>query len=523
MPLQRKSSFAPDLLGKSQCLTHLYRFVEESSVLPAVQRFNNYQLGSNRLTVNLPRSSRTRADSYSSQRSLTSIRTMNFAPRDNDYGPPSRRPSFREPSNHHVRSFSRQSIDAPISPPSPIEGKLMSSVSEVIQHNAALNRMGSQMPLQSIENHFGRSPKVQGNESRNESFSQFGCGNRKENSPMRSDRTPMTPSRKSSFSSQAEGKNKRPKGSRQISGSISTLQTPAATPSKSHSEGMPSALIQGTKSVSDTKAVQKEEKSPSMTVKKSETQAGQEKVVAEKPKPKRKAPKKKNAIKNGGESEMLTSSNTSFATSSSDTFDVTSPVGTESSMGFMTSTSTTSFSTLPSRKPSVVSSISAPSMFEIHEDDDSICMKSKSPKTPEIHEKSTTPKASKPSSKSPDVKVKPRSASGKSHAKKESVVSTTSTASSSSRNADVKLQSTPDAEQAKINLDDQKEFPALGPLKSPVSAIADGKRPPAPVAAKHPVTGTMAERVVSGGTKNQVKPLVPVVAVPRSYMPRPQP
>lgn len=505
-------------------LTHLRRFIEESSVLRAVQKFNGYQLGPNRLTVNLPRS-RTRADSYSSQRSFTSTRTVNFAPRDNDYRPPSRRPSFREPYNHHARTFSRQSVDVPISPPSRIEGKLMSSVSEVIQHNAALNRMGSQMPLESIENHFGRNPKVQNYDYRsNESFSQIGHDNRKENSPMKSDRPPMTPSRKSSFSSQDGGKNKRPKGSRQNSGSTSARQTPAATPIKSPSEGLPSAPIQGNKSVSDSKAVQIDGKSTSMATEETEIQAGQEHIVADKPKPKRKTgKKKKNAVKNESEAEIPTGSNTSFATFSSDAFELMSPVGTESSIGFMTSKCTsTSWSTLPSRKPSVVSSVSTPPMTEIPEDNDNIALKAKSPKTPDINEKSATPKASQSSLKSLGVEVKPRSASSKSHSKNESVVSTTSTDYSSLRKADAKSQSTPDPEQAKINLDDQKEFPALGPLKSPVSAIADGKRPPA-LAQKAPVTSTLAERVVSGGTKNQGKPVVPVVAVPRSYMPRPQP
>jgi hypothetical protein len=166
-------------------------------------------------------------------------------------------------------------------------------------------------------------------------------------------------------------------------------------------------------------------------------------------------------------------------------------------------------------------------MSEIPEEKDSISMKTVFPKYPEINEKSTTPKPSQLSSKTPEVEVKPRSASGKSHSKKESVVSTTSTTSSSLRKADAKSQSKSDVQpqtpEAKINIDDQKEFPALGPAKSPVAAIADGKRPPAPSTQKPPVIGTLSERVISGSTKNQVKPAVPLVAVPRSYMPRPQP
>jgi hypothetical protein len=341
---------------------------------------------------------------------------------------------------------------------------------------------------------------------------------------MKSDRPPMTLSRKSSFSSQAGGKNKRPKGSRQNSGSTSARQTPAATPTKSRSEGLPGASIQGSKPVSDSKAVMKEKKSTSIPADDTNVQAGQENMIADKPKPKRKTgKKKKNAFKNESEVEMPMGSNISFATSSSDAFELMSPVGTESSIGFMTSNSTsTSWSTLPSRKPSVVSSASTPSMTEIPEDNDNIAMKAKSPKTPDIDEKSTTPKAFQSSSKSPKVKAKPRSAPSKSHSKNDSVVSTTSTTSSSLRKADAKSQSTPAPKQAKINLDDQKEFPALGPLKSPVSATSDRKCSPEP-AQKAPVTPTLAERVVSGGAENQVKPAMPIVAVPRSYMPRPQP
>lgn len=169
--------------------------------------------------VNRPRA-RSRGDSYSSQRSYTPNRTA-VGPRDPEQGPPfSRRPSFREPYGHvrnfsrssvdgphHVRNLSRQSTDSFISPPR-IEGRLISSVSEVFQHNAALNRMGPPMPLESIENHYGRNPQNKlNNEYRcgGESPSQTIQYKGKENSPMKSDKPPMTSSRKSSFSSQAGG------------------------------------------------------------------------------------------------------------------------------------------------------------------------------------------------------------------------------------------------------------------------------------------------------------------------------
>jgi hypothetical protein len=103
----------------------------------------------------------------------------------------------------------------------------MSSVSEVIQHNAALNRMGPSMPLENIENYYGRSPQNKPNykyRHGNESPSQRGQFKGKENSPMKIDRPPMTLSRKSSFSSQAGGQgskrknnNKRAQASRQDS------------------------------------------------------------------------------------------------------------------------------------------------------------------------------------------------------------------------------------------------------------------------------------------------------------------
>lgn len=262
-----------------------------------------------------------------------------------------------------------------------------------------------------------------------------------------------------------------------------------------------------------------------------------EDVAAEKPKQKRKnanQKKKRNALKN--EEENATSaglsgnSNTSFATESSDAFDVTSPVGTESSMGFTSNNTNTSFSDLPSRKQSVVSSVSSPPLSETPEENYNIFVKALSPKMAEIDEKSVTPKPSQSrlSSETPDDVVKQRLASGKAHSG-ESVVSTASTMSLSMRKSDAKMaRSDGEAEspEAKINFDDQKEFPALGPASSPLSSIADGKRPAAHAAPQRPPTiGSLTERVASGSGKNQIKPAVPVVAVPRSYMQRqaPQP
>jgi len=252
-------------------------------------------------------------------------------------------------------------------------------------------------------------------------------------------------------------------------------------------------------------------------------------VVKPKSKSKKFAKKKKNAVKSEGEHATAAGSsknhNTSFTSESSlDNFEVTSPVGTESSMGFRSNS--TSFSTLPSRKPSTVSSVATPPMSEASEDNDNFSTKAMvSPKIPEVREDSVTPKPSQPqlSSKSPDIVAKQRSASGEIQPKKESVVSTTSVATSSLRKVDAKsVESdveTAESPKAKIHLDDQLEFPALGPIKSPLSAIADGKRPAALASSQRPpVIGSLNERVVSG--KNSVKPAVPVIAVPRSYMQR---
>jgi hypothetical protein len=84
------------------------------------------------------------------------------------------------------------------------------------------------MPLESIENHYGRNPQSRPNENRRDAdamsqASQY--NNRKENSPMKSDKPPpKTPSRQNSLSSQGGGQgskrknnNKRAQVSRQNS------------------------------------------------------------------------------------------------------------------------------------------------------------------------------------------------------------------------------------------------------------------------------------------------------------------
>ncbi len=253
-------------------------------------------------------------------------------------------------------------------------------------------------------------------------------------------------------------------------------------------------------------------------------------AVKPKSKSKKFVKKKRNAVKSEGELTMAAgsskSNNTSFTSESSlENFEVTSPVGTESSMGFRSNS--TSLSTLPSRKPSVVSSVTTPPMSEASEEIDNLSTKDMvSPKTPEVRKDSATPKPTQTqlSSKSPNIVAKQRSAGGETQPKKESVVSGTNVAEPSSlRKVDAKsVESDVEAAEspkAKIHLDDQLEFPALGPIKSLLSAIADGKRPAAHASSQRPpVIGSLNERVASA--KNSVKPAVPVIAVPRSYMQR---
>ncbi|KAE9380099.1 hypothetical protein N431DRAFT_323179 [Stipitochalara longipes BDJ] len=403
--------------------------------------------------------------------------------------------------------------------------------------------MGSAMPLESIENHYGRNAQSRPNEYRRDGdamsrTSQY--NNRKENSPIKSDKpSPMTPSRKSSFSSQGGGQgskrknnNKRAQVSRQNSStSAPTRPTPAATPIKLRPTETPAGPV-----LERTNAAEfgtDDADAPLATADMTLQCGSGEKVATEKSKRKQNK-KKKNGFKNKDENATLAgaSGNASFATeASTDTFEVISPVDTESSMGFTSKSTNTSFSTLPSRKPSVVSTNPSPPLSETPEEDDNITMKAMSPKTPDVDEKSVTPKLSQSqtSSKTPDTVSKHCSASDKTHSRRESVGSIASTASSSMRKADAKVAKSDvetESPESKINLDDQKEFPSLGPVRSPVSSIADGKRPAAHAATQRPpIIGSLNERVVSGSAKNLSRPAVPVVAVPRSYMQRqaPQP
>ncbi len=72
--------------------------------------------------------------------------------------------------------------------------------------------------------------------------------------------------------------------------------------------------------------------------------------------------------------------------------------------------------------------------------------------------------------------------------------------------------------EAKINLEDHNEWPALGTSKSADSATMNSKCPP-PLS-KPSIMDTLKD--VFEGKKQVIKPAVPVVAVPRNFMPRRQ-
>jgi hypothetical protein len=86
------------------------------------------------------------------------------------------------------------------------------------------------MPLESIENTYGRNQQNKPNSvyRRNaDAFSQAGQHNGKENSPMKNEKPTMTPSRKSSFSSQAGGQGSKWKQNRRaVSRQNSQVYTP---------------------------------------------------------------------------------------------------------------------------------------------------------------------------------------------------------------------------------------------------------------------------------------------------------
>ena len=216
--------------------------MHETSAELAIRRFDGYRLPSGRLLVaNYPENKRGRSNSYSSQSQRDFMNNSSSYPtsRDSDSRPVSRRPSLRNSVSYRqfngpLKSTASSSmVQSPSRSPLTIgfqsqlrptqhafeTGKvlietvqtipakqLQSSISEVLQHQSALNRMGQQVPLENIENYSNISKKLikmdhggfQNNFSLNEpreetSFGtptrqrepRYGPYNRKENSPMK--------------------------------------------------------------------------------------------------------------------------------------------------------------------------------------------------------------------------------------------------------------------------------------------------------------------------------------------------
>jgi hypothetical protein len=310
-------------------------------------------------------------------------------------------------------------------------------------------------------------------------------------------------------------------------------ETLAATPTKLRPTGINTEALHDSSFVVDVK--KNDNNASEISTESNIRSEVSEDLAAGRPKQKSKHwnKRKKNSFKSKNENTIAantsSNNNATFATeSSSDAFEMTSPIETENSTTFTSKSTNTSFSDVSSRKPSVVSLISTPSFSETPGEDDTVSMKEISSKTLKIDETPITPKPAQlqsSSSKTPDTVVKRGAASGKTHSKKESAISTPNHRTSASmRKVDAKLAKS-DGEvqspEAKINFDDQKEFPFLGPIRSPVSSIADGKRPAGHVPAQRlPRIGSFSEPIVTGSGKNQAKPAVPVVAIPRSYMHR---
>jgi len=212
-------------------------------------------------------------------------------------------------------------------------------------------------------------------------------------------------------------------------------------------------------------------------------------------------------------------------------------------MGFQTSKSTnTSFSTLPSRKASVASGVSEANFSSLNAE---ISQTTNSPSTKNDSTPTrSTPRQDSETSRSDDANkvalLSPKHSkvdgSTKTEPAKKRSVSGKSMRKADAKSDDDKEISPPNDQkhcrealrpaEPKINIEDQKEWPALGPAKSPVSSIADGKRPAPPVPITYdgkrpPVMTSLNERIASVNVQKPTKHIVP--AVPRSFMPRSQP
>jgi hypothetical protein len=247
-------------------------------------------------------------------------------------------------------------------------------------------------------------------------------------------------------------------------------------------------------------------------------------------------PKKSKGNKKKNKSSSLQtqadSASTSFATESSsqnqgvspDIPEITSPVSTASTDG-LTMSKSTSFS---SRKQSTTSCLSSNSsecaMDNSNMKEAAIAKVAAGGTANKEVDYKDAPKKLESTAINSEKDFKKEDISSKSLRKKERSPSITSSQPSerkadavSDAKSDIGSASNVDTEQnlaPKILVDDMEQFPKLQPSESPLSAIADGKRPPPPP--------TKAAVNSSSSTKKQIKPVVPIVpVVPRTLTPRP--
>jgi hypothetical protein len=250
------------------------------------------------------------------------------------------------------------------------------------------------------------------------------------------------------------------------------------------------------------------------------------------PKPKKsKGNKKKN--KSSSLQTQADSASTSFATESSfhnqetspNSPEITSPVSTASTDG-LTMSKSTSFS---SRKQSTTSSLSSKPSECAKENSNmkeaAIAKVAAGGNAEKEVDCKDAPKKLESTATNSEKDFNKEHIASESLRKKERSLSITSSQPSerkadaaSDAKSDIGSASNVDTEQKfapKILLDDMEQFPKLQPSESPLSAIADGKRPPPPPPTKVAVNG-------SSSAKKQIKPVVPIVpVVPRTLAPRP--
>jgi hypothetical protein len=245
--------------------------MDEDSVGPAIQGLEGYQMHSGiKLEVHLP-NPRSRSGSYSSQNAYEKNYQSNFTgPRDFQHRGNNRRSSIRNQSiSYRAPSYASgmdghaQASSKPPEGPSPsrtplTEGfqaqlqptqqfpmhiaaePLKSTLAEMLQHNAAMNRYPNQnqLPLRNIEKyptaHSKENNRVHGRNifvnldnagEQSRMVMSQGSYNRKENSPKKkgsTKNTPFTSPKKGSFCPQGSDNNQKGNGGKKKKGSKQT-------------------------------------------------------------------------------------------------------------------------------------------------------------------------------------------------------------------------------------------------------------------------------------------------------------